>query len=41
MLYSELSQNAMIIGKAEKLLEKAATKLKQEKANSRALHLQN
>lgn len=41
MLYSELNRNAMTISKAEKLLEKATTRLKQERAESRSLHMQN
>lgn len=39
MLYSDLNRNAMTISKAEKLLEKATTKLNQERSNSRALHM--
>ena len=31
----------MIINKADKILEKATTRLKQGRANSRALHMQN
>ena len=41
MLCNELSKNAITIDKAKKLLEKAATRLKQEKSNSRALNMQN
>jgi len=41
MIYNELSKGALTISKAQKLLEKETTKIKQEKANSRALPLQN
>jgi len=41
MLYGELSGSALTITKAKKMLEKACIKVKQEKANSRALHLLN
>ena len=41
MIYNELSKGALSINKAKKLLEKAATKIKHENENSRALHLQN
>ena len=38
---SKLRKGALTISKVEKLLEKVATKVKQEKSNSRALHFQN
>lgn len=41
IIYSKLSEESLTISQVEKLLEKGATKRKQENANSRALHLQN
>lgn len=41
MLYSDLKKNKMMVNNAEKMLENFATKLKQERVNSRALHMQN
>lgn len=41
MLYSEINRNAMTISKAKKLLEKSTVRLNQERANYRALHMQN
>lgn len=41
MICSELSLNSIKISKAEKLMDKVVTKLKQERDNSRDLHLQN
>ena len=41
MLYSDLNRNATTISKAGKLQEKATTRLKQERANSISLHIQN
>ena len=41
MIYNDLSKWALTISTTKKLLEKATTKIKEEKVNSRALHLQN
>jgi len=41
MIYIELNKGALTINKAKILLENVTTKIKQEKANSRALRLQN
>lgn len=41
MLYNELRKSALIVSKANKLLEKAAIRVKQEKANSISIHLLN
>lgn len=41
MIYTELRKGALAIIKAEKLLEKEATNIKQDKANPRVFQLQN
>lgn len=41
MLYNELRKSALIVSKANKLLEKAAIRVKQEKENSISIHLLN
>lgn len=41
MLYNDLNDNEMTIKKIEKLLEKVANRLNQERYNSIDVHIQN